>query len=84
MYGSKIYPGPETNGPIAAGIAAAAGTPQQVQAAFTPPLSVAYANSGVALAIIRQNWADIDRVQLMTCMRESERPAHAFHQWLLG
>jgi hypothetical protein len=39
-----------------------------VQAAFTPPLSAAYANSGVALPTIRQHWADIDRVQLMTCM----------------
>lgn len=48
------------------GIAATYGTPQSVQAAFNPPLSQAYANSGVALSTLKQNWNDLDRVQLMT------------------
>lgn len=48
------------------GLAAANGTPQQVQAAFSPPLSAAYAMSGCALPTIKQHWNDIDRVQLMT------------------
>lgn len=48
------------------GLAAAYGTPQQIQAAFSPPLSTAYSMAGVALPLIKQNWNDIDRVQLMT------------------
>ena len=50
------------------GITPTFGTPQSVQAAFNPPLSTAYDNSGVALPTIQQNWNDIDFVQLMTCM----------------
>ena len=50
------------------GLAAVHGTPQSVQAAFSPALSAAYPNVGVALPTIQQNWNDIDYVQLMTCM----------------
>lgn len=48
------------------GLAAVIGTPAAVQASFRPPLSQAYASSGIALSTLRVSWTDVDRVQLMT------------------
>lgn len=48
------------------GLTSVYGTPATVQASFSPALSQAYANSGIALPTLRKNWADLDRVQLMT------------------
>lgn len=67
MYLRKVMPSPKYLITFTIGaIAAASGTPFQVQNAFSPPLQFAYETTGIALPTLTQFIHDIDYVQLKT------------------